>query len=251
MTRFILFLTLCGLFLLSACGGQSAADNTTPPNADHLAEFNEDGIAVLRGHLSGGGFSATRSTIKITIPVRVDGMDASVHVEFYLRSDTEISSSLTTHNDVREYLTFTPGSTILDAFASYALVDITFQKKGTAFEATAIREAAQTFALFDQRPVIESMLSTDDLSQQGGIRGYIGQSKKENDGTIIWMVSIPIDMHGVAVVVILPVQSTANMQVITKDGIVPVTTKDPWGDVQIEFTRNGDTLTATQVTEIP
>ena len=249
ITKIILLLTLFSYSLLPACGKQIANENI-PPNADHLIALDQNGVGTLRGNLSGGSFSAKATIVFLSVPVKVDGISSNISVPINLRADTEISSSLTTNNTVREYLTFHKGSSILDAFPSQTLVDVTIHKTGIVFEATAIHEAGKKFALFEQQPKVENVIVTNNLSQ-GTIIGSIKQGSKTLEGEVSWWVSLPIEMNGVKVQIPILVYATPDTQIITKDGVVPYTSRFSWDQVKIEFTRSGDTLTARTITELP
>ena len=244
----ILFLTLFSFFLLSACNRQTS----TTPTANHLVEFNKDGIAVIRGHLLSGGFDIDTSmelneSLEITIPAEVDGIEASVVISFPLRFETEISSSLTPKTNVRDYHDANPFSTASSAFPNKALVDITFLKEDAMFETIAIHEITQDDAS-QSIAVIDGVFSTN-LFSKGTLRGRV-KDLKQDEASVIWMVSITIDIQGVEATVLLPIHCTPDTQIIS-NGDVPLTLVNPWGNVQIQFTRKGDTLTAHQVTEIP
>src|SRR5262245_11264988 len=78
IARFILFLTILESALLSACGVPSSTGAAAPPNADQLVTFNTEGIAVVRGYVSGGSFSSKASIIKIDIPTKVEGIKTNM-----------------------------------------------------------------------------------------------------------------------------------------------------------------------------
>ncbi len=242
---FVLFLIIVGL----ACGGQPSAEIPTPPNTDHLVEFNEAGVAVLHGYPSAGHYSSTENVMIIEIPVNVEGMQSVVAIPFNIDLETEISSSRVPNTTVHEYLNSHSGATPSDVFPSVAQVEVTFLKKGTAFEATSIYEIEQEFIEIQKQPAIEHLFSTDESSQKNMLIGHIDQAYSEEDGTVIWLVSVPISIQGVAATVILTIYSAADTQVNTLDGVVSA--KDfYWGNVQIQFTRSGDKVIAYQVTEL-
>jgi hypothetical protein len=251
-TQLLLLLAIFGFALLPACGAQPATGTTTP-NADHLVKFNKDGIAQLRGRIRSGGFTTDTSvtlneSIDIAIPVKVEGIETGLIVPFVLGFETEISSSTTQQTNVQAYHSIHPTSAVYAAFPASALVDVTFRKKDTVFEAVAIHEVTKK-PLFQKKPAIDQVFSTD-LFSQATIRGDITQALTRQEGEITWLVSMPITMQGNQVAVLLSIDSTPNTQVITSNGAVPVS-DTPWHNLQIKFTRKGDLLIADQIIELP
>jgi hypothetical protein len=241
ITLFILLLIIVSL----ACGAQPSAGIPTPLNADHLVEFNEAGVAVLRGAPSGGTHSSTKNTIDVSIPVKVEGIQAFIVVPFNMGSETEILSSQVSKTTVREYLNSNSRATPLDAFPRLAKVEVTFLKKGTAFETASVHEIEQGFDLLQKQEVLENVFIKDDVVKQDVLIGSIYQEYKQMDGVTTWLVSVPISIHGVEAAVILPVDSATDTQINTSNGEVPY-----FDSVRIEFTRSGDKLTARQITEL-
>jgi hypothetical protein len=243
---YFLVLIWAGIALLSGCGSQSPS---ATPTADHLVEFDEQGIAVLRGQVaSGTGALGKGETISIDVPVEMDDMDVVVNVPFHLQRDTIISSTTTKQTDVLEYLSFNTGASASNAFPISALVEVTFRNAGTAFEAISIHEVEKGFSLFQRKPQIDPLFTMENFAA-GTLSGHISQSIQQNDGTILWRVGIPIMMQGNQASVIVWVQSAPDTEVISTGGNI-VMLKDVRGDVQIRFTRSKNVLTAHEVTII-
>ena len=236
--------------LLSACGGGQSATSTNPPNADHIVVFDANGIATLRGHIRSGGASATKNTFIIEIPVKADKIKSNLSVTINLPNTTEISLSQTSHTNIREYLIFNNGSTPMDIFPLGTLVDISFQKKGKTFEAVSVREVNGNPSIFQTRPNIRNVFPILSASQ-GKVAAHIYTSSVIDGVPVYWGVYIPIFIHGVESTVTVRVYPSADTQVTTSDGVVSMNSRDPWGDVIIEFTREGNKLFARQITEIP
>jgi hypothetical protein len=251
-TQLFLLLTIFGFALLPACGAQPVTGNIAP-NADHLVKFNKDGFAQLRGRVRSGGFTTDTSvtlneSINIAIPVKVEGIETGLIVPFVLSFETEFSSSTTQQTNVRAYHSAHPTSAVQAAFPASALVDVTFRKKDTVFEAVAIHEVTKK-PLFQKQPAIDQVFSTD-LFSQATIKGDITQALTKQEGDITWLVSIPITMQGIQVAVLLSIDSAPDTQVITSNGSVPVS-DTPWHNLQIQFTRKGDLLIADQLIVLP
>jgi hypothetical protein len=248
-TQLILVLTI--LFLLTSCGAETPAQ--AKPNVDSIVNFNEEEVAVLRGYLS-GDYSCVivdgnlRASVVIEVPVRVQGVDARAALTFSLRFDTELASSLIAPTTVRDYLESNSDSTTFDAFPILAPVEIRFVQNEARFEAVAIREISAAEAA--QSPaVIDGIFSTN-LLGQGTIRGVIS-GLDEHEGTITCDVSVPVEIHGIEASVILPVHARDDTPFITAEGAVPVSMQYPFGAVEIQFTREGDTLAARQISAAP
>ena len=248
ITQYILVLTIVSVSLLSACRGGSSTN--AAPNADHLVEFDKQGIALLRGQVTSASATAGQNTeiLTIHIPARMDGMDVIVAVTFTLRNETLVSSSLIKQTDLLEYLSFHKGSSAFEAFPANALVDVTFKKTGTTFIASAIQEVTKK-SLFPKRTVIDPLFTTEGFGE-GTLQGTILQTRKQNNGTVRWTVSVPLTMQGVEIAVLLPVQSAVDTNVIPAGNTIK-TVDTIRGKVKIDFVRSSDTLTARQVTEIP
>lgn len=247
-TYIILILSIVSV-LLSACGGAST-DGVTP-TADHLVEFDEQGIAVLRGQVSSLSTSdaKTGTFMNIDIPAEMDGLDVLLSVPFSLRNETILASTTTKPMDLLEYLSFNKGSSAVKAFPSQALVDVTFRKTGTGFEAISINEVTESFSLFKRTVTIEPLFSSD-IFNPGTLQGRIIQSFKDSDGFLVWTLAMPIQMQGVEAAVLVPVHPGADTEIITTSGNV-IMLDQVSGNVQIGFTRNRDTITAHSVTIIP
>jgi predicted small lipoprotein YifL len=243
-TNFILFLALVSISL-TACGEQSPA---APPTADHLVEFDEQGIAVLRGQVSRLSTMEKQNgqSLNIDIPVQMDGMDVYVSVPFHLRNETLLASTTTKQMDLLEYLSFNKGSSAFNAFPDRALVDVSFRKTGDGFVAIAIQETTPSFSLFKRTAEIEPLFFSD-LFNPGTLQGRIIQSLKDGDGMIQWTVAIPIQMQGVEAAVLVPIDVAPDAEVVTTSGNILMLDQVS-GDVQIEFTRGKDAVTAHQVT---
>ena len=256
ITKFIFILIILSVSLLSGCSSGQATDVTTPPNADHLAKFNKDEFAVLRGYFAGGGYAPPsqngnlKEDITLAVPVKVDGIKTSIAVPFTLRFETEILSSMTTQTNVREYHKANPFAHVSTSFPSGALLEVTFAKKGGVFEAISIHEVNESFTLFQIMPVIKNVVSTDFLSR-GRVVGSVTQKGQTREGEVTWMVAIPIKVHDIQANIFLLFQSAPDTQVITSTGVVPSTSHFSWEHIEIEFSRNGDRLIAHQITEIP
>lgn len=246
MKRIILFILvwMVNITLLSGCGGQVPA---VTPTADHLVEFDEQGIAVLRGNVASGSTTPGKGeTISIDVPAEMDSMDVVVNVPFHVKGDTLISSATTKQTDVLEYLSFHQGASAYEAFPMSALVEVTFRNTGTGFEAISIHEVKQSFSLFRNTPKIDPLFTMENFAA-GTLSGHISQSFQQNDGTVLWVVSMPITIQGHQASVNVWVQSAADTRVIKAGGNLGMT-KDVRGDVQIRFTRSRDILTAHEVT---
>jgi len=250
-TKFILFLIIFNLSLLTACGGQQSTNVTAQPNADHVVKFNEEGIAVLRGYISGGYFKPSSNPryntyIRLDVPAKVQGIDAKLAIPFTVISKTIISSSVVSETDVEGYHIHHPGSDVFGAFPSHPLVEVTFLKKGTEFEVLSIHEVRQKFNLFQKKAVIDNVFS------ESMFVGSIHLSKKDSTGAFVWWnVSIPIDVQGIQSGVVLVVHSAPDTTLITPKGVVPLTGNFSGDHMQVQFTRWGDKLTASQITELP
>lgn len=246
MRRIIVFILvwMVNIALLSGCGGQAPA---VTPTADHLVEFDEQGIAMLRGYVASGTSTPGKGeTISIDVPVKMDGMDVAVNVPFNVKRETIISSTTTKQTDVLEYLSFHQGASAYEAFPINALVEVTLRNTGTAFEAISMHEVKQRFSLFRNSPKIDPVFTMENFAQ-GTLSGHVSQSIQQNDGTVLWKVSTPVMMHGNQASVIVWVQSAPDTKVITTAGNT-VMVKDVREDVQVRFTRSRNTLTAHQVT---
>ncbi len=253
-TQLILFLAIFSFSLLPACGEQPS---TTSPNGDHLVKFNKNGVAVLRGRYWSGSLdtattAGANETMNILTLVKVEGMDAGASIPFVLHDDTKLlSSQLSSPTTLREYHIFHPASPVTDAFPRNAFLEITFVKKDAQFEAVSIQDVAQKPSLFQTKPAIDHVFSTDVFSK-GTLNGSFTQALHQQGGTVIWTTSIPIDVQGIQAAVILEIHSTPNTLVVTSKGSVPADSEFPWGDsVQIQFTRKGSTLIADQITVSP
>jgi hypothetical protein len=252
--QLILVLTILGISLLPACGSQPSTEVTTSPNADHLIEFNSDGMSVLLGYVSGGFFCTSSGTLRefldIEIPAQTEAIDVRVAVSFTLHLDTEISSSRVSPTDLGAYHMAKPDSGVFDAFPPGALVEVTFVKKEAAFEAIAVHEVAQPEGASPKAAMLDHILPTD-LFSRGTVHGTISGSSIGEAGAMTWRVSVPITIQGIEAAVLLPVHSAADTQVVTSNGLVPFTSAHPLGYVQVAFTRKDDALIARQITEIP
>ena len=254
--QLILFLTVFVFFFLPACGGQRPAEVTTESNADHLVKFDENGIAVLRGQISGGGFSAntsgkTREAIQIFIPVKVEGIKTRITIPFLIRPESEFSSSMTSQTmTVREYNIYHPFDQVTDAFPRNAWAEITFRKNGAEFEAISFHEVIRKFSFFQTRSSIDGVFSTDPFSQ-GTVSGCFRYSSlppgsRKPD---YWMLEVPVDIHGVKAIINLEIRSAPHTRVITSNGVVALDSGFSWGNsVLIQFTRKGNRLIADQIT---
>jgi len=242
-----ILILIVGVSLLAGCGGS----NEAAANADGLAEFNEQGIAVLRGNLAGSSTSAGRDseTVRVEVPVKMDGMDVVVSVPFQLPRNAIIASSLTKQTDVLEYLSFNKSSSVFNAFPDYALVDVTFRKQAGVFVAISVVEAEKGFSLFSREPELAPVFSMDNFSQ-GSLQGRITEAYQDNGGLLLWKIAVPTSMQGLPVDVVLPVYAAADTQVVNTGDTI-VTLDRISGNVQIDFTRRGDELTAHQITELP
>lgn len=245
-TAIFVLILMVSVALLSGCGGQVPA---ATPTANHLVEFNEQGIATLRGYVvSDAGALPKGETISIDVPVKMDGMDVAVNVPFRVKNDTIVSSTATKQTDVLEFLSFHQGAAIYEAFPTNALVEVTFLKTGTAFEAISVHEVEQGFRLFNSTPKIEPLFPMPNFAE-GELSGHISQSSQQSDGTILWRVAVPIMMQGRQASVMVLVQSALDTEVVNTGGNI-VMLEDVSGDVQIRFTRSKNALTAHQVTII-
>ena len=100
--------------------------------------------------------------------------------------------------------------------------------------------------------VIKHAFAPDpDGRSDGLLIGSIREALKHTDGTVTWTFAVPVSMHGVIAFAIVQVQSTPDTQVFNSQGYVPVTSHFSWQFVQIQFTRNADTLTARKITAVP
>lgn len=234
---------LLSVSLLSGCG----AGSSETPTADHLVDFDEQGIAVLRGYLVRGTSTPDNSeAISIDVPVKMDSMDAALNVPFRVIKETIIASTLIKQTDVLEYLSFHRGAAISEAFPTNALVEVTFRSTGTDFIAVSIEEVREGFRLFNSTPKIDPPFTMQNFAA-GTLNGHISQSLRQSDGTILWRVSMPILMQGNEVFAVVWVESAPDTEVISKGGNI-VMLPDVTGDVQISFTRSRNVLTAHQVT---
>lgn len=259
--QLISFLIIPGVFLLAACGGQAPSAPGTLPNADHLVEFDENGNAVLRGTLTGGGFGTDTSqglkeNIYFVIPAKVQGIESQIVIDFPLRFETEFSSSLHALSTVREYHIFHPYDHIQTAFPSTAQVDVTFRKTGTGVEVISLHEVSPGFTLFKRKAAVDGVISTDAFSEgllaarTGG--GELGLTDSNN--SIVYLnVHAPITIQGIPATVVLRFYSAPDTQIITRKGAV--LSRDagtyPHGLLTIKFTRQGNKLIARQITELP
>jgi hypothetical protein len=245
ITNLLLILTIVSA-LLSAC---AAGANGGTPTADHLVEFNDEGNAVLRGNIPAGTTAGDSETLSINVPVKMDDMNVAVNVPFKLSRDTILSSSLTEKTDLIEYLSFNKGSSASKAFPASALVDVTFRKTGDGFEAESIVEV-EGKPLFQRTPKIAPLLNMEGFLR-GTLQGYIAEMVQHNDdGTVVWTVGIPIPLQGVTAAVHIPVRTELDTEIISLSETL-VGADAAHGNVQIEFTRDGDILIARRVTELP
>lgn len=243
----IFILMMLSLSIIAACGGQASA----APTADHLVEFDTQGIAVLRGQVSrlSTRDAKTGTFLNVDIPVKMDGMDLFVSVPFRLRNETLLASTTTKQMDLLEYLSFNQGSSAFNAFPERALVDVTFRGTGDGFEAIAIQETTPSFSLFKRTAEIDPLFDSD-IFNPGTLQGHIIESYKDTYGMLIWTVALPIQMQGNEAAVLVPVHVALDAEVITTSGNILMLDQIS-GDVQIEFRRNKDGLTAHQVTIVP
>jgi hypothetical protein len=248
MKRILVFILvgMVNIAGLSGCGRQIPA---VTPTADGVVEFDEQGIAMLRGYVASGTSTPGKGeTISIDVPVKMDSMDVAVNVPFNVTRETIISSTTTKQTDVLEYLSFNQGSLAYEAFPINALVEVIFRNTGTGFEAISMHEVKQGFRLFRSSPKIDPVFTMENFAQ-GTLNGHISQSIQQNDGTVLWKVSMPVTMHGHQAAVVVWVQSALDTKFITTSGTIAMV-KHVMGDVQIRFTRSKNTLTAHQVTII-
>ena len=243
-TRQFLILIVLSISLLPGCGNQAET-----PTADHLAKFDKQGTAVLRGYIVRGTSAPDNSdSLSIDVPVKMESMDAALNVPFRVINESIISSTTTKQTDVLEYLSFHRGAAISEAFPTNALVEVKFRSTGTDFVAISIHEVEEGFSLFNNTPKIGAAFAMENFAA-GMLRGHISQSLQQNDGTLLWRVAVPITMQGNQVSVVVWVQSAPDTEVISTSGNI-IMLKDVTGDVQINFTRSKNVLTAHQVTII-
>jgi hypothetical protein len=238
---FILGLTMISMSLLGGCGTGAS----TAPNADHLFEFNDAGYGVLRGNVAGG---TAGETLSINVPVKMDDMSVAVNVPFKLSRETMLTSSLIDKMDVIEYLSFNKGSSAYKAFPASALVDVTFRRTGDSFEAVSIIEVDGK-PLFQRTPKVATVLDMEGFLR-GSLQGQIAESFPQDDGSMLWTVDIPIPMQGTTAAVRLPVRAALDTEVISSGDTI-LALENVRGNVQIEFTRDGDILEARSVTQLP
>jgi hypothetical protein len=252
-TKFILFLIIFSLFLLTACGGQQSTDATTPPNADHLVKFNEEGIAVLRGYFSQGQQNPPSNGkpnmfIRVDINAKVDGIKGSIRVPFTMLYETVLSFSTVQQTTLREYMSSTPWYDI--TFPNYSLVDVAFRKNGTEFEALSVQEVVQKFTLFKKWENIDGLFHKD-ASGQLVAGGSFEQAYMDSDGTVTsWVFNTPIQMQGIQAEVILGVESVPSTRIINSQGTFDRTAGNHLGLVQIVYTRRGSRMIAKEITEL-
>lgn len=250
MKRIAQLILILVMFTLSACGPAPAAQGTAP-TADHMAEFDAQGVAVVRGFISSASINPGKDeTIFINVLAKMDGILVRVHVPIRVQRDTIIASTTTRETDVQDYMVFNPGKYAYDAFPMVALVEVSFRKSGEAFDAVSIREVERGlwYPLFEEKAKIDPLFVMDGLSQ-GTLIGHIGTSSPGKDGGRVLEVSIPILMQGVQTAVIMEVEAGTDTQLSSTSGAA-VVLGNLTGDVQIQFTRSGKTLKATQITAI-
>lgn len=247
----ILILTILCLSLLPACGRQPSADTATPPDTDQPIIFREDGTAVLQGHPGAGwNLPDQGESIDFKIPVKVEGIKTDIVIRMYINPETEISSSRVEKMDARTFHSTHPSSLVGQAFLYSKWAEVTFVKKGSKYVATSIHEIDRGFTLFEKRPVIENVFSSDN-NLQYLVVGKI-EDATETDQGITLIAQVPIKIHNVTVNVLLPIRYTVNTEVFTlKNGFVPYKTPFSGRHVTIVFTRFGNILTARKITEIP
>jgi hypothetical protein len=259
--QLISFLTILGVFLLSACGGQAPSVPGALPNADHLVTFDENGLAVLRGTFNGGGFGTDTSqglkeNIHFYIPAKVQGIESQIMIDLPLRFETEFSSSLHALSTVREYHIFHPYDHIQNAFPSGAQVDVTFRKKDAGVDVISMHEASPGFTLFKRKAAVDGVLSTNAFSEGvlaartgGGVLG----STDANNSIMYFNFHAPITIQGIPATVVLRFYTAPDTQIITRKGAI--LSRDaatyPHGLLTIKFTRQGNKLIARQITELP
>lgn len=245
MKRQFLILIVLSISLVAGCGTRASAT----PTADHLVEFDNQGIGVLRGYIVRGTSTPDNSeSISMDIPVKMDSMDAAINIPFRVIPETIVSSTIMKQTDVLEYLSFHHGAAVSEAFPTNALVEVTFRGTSTGFVAISIHEVEEGFRLFDNTPKIDPVFAMENFAA-GTLSGRITQSIQQNDGTVLWRVAMPIMMQGNEVFEVVWVQSAPDTEVISTSGNI-VMVKDVTGDVQINFTRSRNVLTAHQVTII-
>lgn len=250
----IFILTILSFSLLSACSGGQSAD--VPPNADHLVQFNEAGIAVIRGPIESSAWHQPANgrydeKINIAIPIKVDGIKASLTIPIVISYDTEIASSQVPKTTVREHLIFHPRSYVAEVFRNTPLLEVTFRKNGTVFEAVSIKEVEKKPQLFQTQGTINGFFQKDSYGRPIA-GGSISQAMKDVDGSALyWMLSAGIPAHGVNANVIVQVKSTPETKITTSQGTFNRTTDFDWSLVQIVYTRRGGKMIAKEITALP
>jgi hypothetical protein len=248
-TQFILILMIISVLILSACGGGATGQVNAMPNADQLMEFNEQGIAVLRGNLAGESATAVPGgKVNVNINVKMDGLQAAVSIPFTLRNETILSSTLVEKTDLLEYVSFNKGSNLTRAFPASALVDVTFRKSGTGFDAIGIVEVTKK-GLFNRTPSIAPFFSSDVFTPVS-LQGRITQSSQDLRGDMHWIISFPMWIQGREAAVLLPVTSELDTEAISRTGDA-VLLDGISGAVEVTFVRTGDKLLAREIKELP
>lgn len=251
-TKFILFLIIFNIFLLTACGGQQSTDATAQPNLDYLVQFNADGSAVLRGYYFDGHStppSNGRPNMFFTLhlPAKVDGIKSSISIPFTLLYETVVSSSTVKQTDVQRYFISNPDSYMFYIFRNRPLVEVTFRKNGTEFEALSIHEVAENFTLFQKQVNIDGLFYKDTSSQWIAMGSIDYNNNRNSIEEISWEFSRPIPMQGIEAEVIVEVESTPDTKIVTSQGTFERTPNVDMDLVQIVYTRKGGRMIAKEV----
>lgn len=250
MKRIVLLTVFLVLFILSACGPAPAA-NGAAPTGDHLVQFDDQGVAVLSGFMTGASIDPGEDEILyFNVLATIDGAIANVRVPIRVQRDTIIASTTTTERDVLEYMTFNPGKYAYDAFPPGAFEEVSFRKSGDSFVAVTIREVKKGFwyPYFEKKANLDTLIVKDGFSR-GTLIGHIGEPSRNDDGSATWKLSIPIMVQGVQADVWVWVETEPDVQLDTTSGAA-ITIESLHGDVQVEFKRSGKTLKATHITAL-